>query len=481
MSRFREKSKGTKTINRAGGNAYKQSSKLELVSLVLTSFLKDKFYESANSQLDRLVELVKGQKDKEFVAKTAIYARNEFGMRTTSHILTGELVKQVKGQKWMKNFINKVTKRPDDLLEILGYYMSQYGKPIPNSFKKGANLALQKFDAYQLAKYRSSKSSLKLVDLFNLVRPKAKDVSMSKVYKDLVSGNLKSRNTWESKLSQAGKSKNKEEAKAKAWADLVLEGKIGYFALLRNLRNILEQADDNVIDKAIELLTDRKAIKKSLVMPFRYLSATYEVSKVNYNRTRDVIVALAKACEISLDNVPRYGGKTLVVLDVSGSMGGKPIEIGSLFASVLYKANNADLVLFAETAEYCNLNPTDSISSMQSYLVKNANGGGTNFHSPFELVGDKKYDRIIILSDMQGWMDSGWSPKSVQESFNEYKQKSGANPYLYSFDLQGYGDMQFPENNVFCLAGWSDKIFDVMKLLEQDKNALVNEIDKIKL
>jgi len=81
------------------------------------------------------------------------------------------------------------------------------------------------------------------------------------------------------------------------------------------------------------------------------------------------------------------------------------------------------------------------------------------------------------LSDMQGWVDYD----VPTETFNEYKQRTGANPYIYSFDLQGYGTLQFPEQNVFAIAGFSEKIFDVMKLLEQDKNALINKIEEIEL
>jgi hypothetical protein len=39
----------------------------------------------------------------------------------------------------------------------------------------------------------------------------------------------------------------------------------------------------------------------------------------------------------------------------------------------------------------------------------------------------------------------------------------------------------FPEKNVYCLAGFSEKVFDIIKLLETDKDALINEIEKIEL
>ena len=87
-----------KTIkNAAGGDAYEQSEKLALVSFLLTSFLKDKFYESESEQLDRLVKMVEDAKDKKFVAKAALFARREFGMRSVTHVVTAEIARLVKG------------------------------------------------------------------------------------------------------------------------------------------------------------------------------------------------------------------------------------------------------------------------------------------------------------------------------------------------------------------------------------------------
>jgi hypothetical protein len=78
---------------------------------------------------------------------------------------------------------------------------------------------------------------------------------------------------------------------------------------------------------------------------------------------------------------------------------------------------------------------------------------------------------------MQGWV--GYTTPASE--FKSYKNKFGANPYVYSWDLAGYSTMQFPENNVFCLAGFSDKVFDIMKLMETDKKSLYNEINAIQL
>ena len=489
MAKFRTKSEGTKTENLAGGTAFKETPKLELVSLLLTSFVQDKFYRTAKEELKKLKELVNIIPEKKFIAKAAIYARQEFGMRSITHALIGELVRIVKGESWTRKAINAVVKRPDDMLEILGYYGAEYGKPIPNSLKKGLSDALGKFDAYQIAKYRGEKSSVKMVDLLNIVHPKPTEKNKD-IFTKLMKDELKSEGTWETKLTQAGqkvkdienieeKEEKLKELKSDAWKDLIVSKKLGYFALLRNLRNILEQAPD-MVDKALELLIDENLIKKSLVLPFRFTTAMQEIEKTSFGGTRNTIVALSKALDISVQNVPKFDGKTLVVLDESSSMDGKPMEIGSLFSAVLYKSNNADMMMFTDDSRFINLNPLDSTITIAKQLVKDQRSMGTNFNSIFQRLSNK-YDRIIILSDMQGWMKNQFSfmadGGSPSKSFADYKKRTGADPYVYSFDLAGYGSLMFPERNVFAIAGWSEKILDVMKLLEQDRNALINKIE----
>ncbi len=468
MSRFNTVSQGTKTTNLAGGQAYSQSNELELVSILLTSFANDQFYKSANDTFSTLKSLI-AKSNPKFVAKAAIYARTKFGMRSISHVVASELAKHLSGEKWAKDFYNAIVYRPDDMCEIISYHLANNGK-LSNPMKKGFAEAFGKFDQYQLAKYKGEGKSVKLVDVVNMVHPVPVDKNREALQL-LVSDKLKSSGTWESGLSEAG---SDVVAKGKVWADLINENKIGYMALLKNLRNISEQAPD-MLSKACEMLTNEVLIKKSLVLPFRFLTAFDEIAKiVNTEHSRLLMRALNEAIEKSLSNAPKFDGRTLVVVDVSGSMAGQPSKIASLFASVLVKTNDCDLLTFANDAEYRNVNTMDSVTSIANSM--RFTGGGTNFPSIF-MRANKSYDRVVILSDMQGWI-GGYSPVA---EFNQYKARTGANPFIYSFDLAGYGTLQFPQNNVFCLAGFSDKTMDIMKMLETDKNAMVNEINKMYL
>lgn len=475
MSRFNQTLAPTKTVNLAGGQAYGQSPELELISILLTSFANDTFYRSANDTFEHLKTLIE-RCDKVFVAQAAIYARTQFGMRSITHVVASELAKHLSGLEWAKSFYDKIIYRPDDMMEILAYHTTKNGK-IPNSIKKGFAKAFDKFDKYTLAKYRGESKGYKLVDVVNLVHPIPTEKNAEAI-NALIKGELKSFDTWETELTKAGQTATNEdektEFKKEVWVKLVTEKKIGYFALLRNLRNVIEQAPE-VIDLALETLVNEALIKKSLVLPFRFTTAVEEIIKLDKGKiVRQVIVALNKAVDIAVSNVPMFDGDTLIVLDASGSMEGKPSQIGSLFAAVLIKSNNADFMTFDSDARYKNVNPMDSTITIAN-SIKFASGG-TNFKAIFEKA-NKKYDRVIILSDMQGWIGNH-TPVS---EFNAWKRKTGANPFVYSVDLNSYGSMQFPEQNVFCIAGFSEKIFDIMKLMETDKKALLNTIKAVQI
>lgn len=468
MSKFNKTSTGTRTTNIAGGIAYKQNTKNELLSLLLTSFVNEQFYRSSDDTITRLKSLI-AECDPKFVAKAAIYARTKFGMRSISHVVASEVSKRISGTEYAKSFFDKIVYRPDDMMEILSYHIGG-GNKVPNSMKKGFAAAFDKFDKYQLAKYRAEAKKMKLIDVVNMVHP-VPTVKNKEALELLVKNELKSFDTWEVELSAAA---GDTEKSAKVWERLISEKKIGYMALLKNLRNISKQAPDMVKD-ACYMLIDENLIKKSLVMPFRFLTAFDEISKLETTQhARAYMIAINEAIEISLQNVPVFDGETLVVVDVSGSMQGQPSKIASLFASVLLKSNKCDLICFAERASYYNVNTMDSVTTIANAL--RFSGGGTNFPSIFE-TANKKYDRIVILSDMQGWI--GW--QSPAAKFNEYKKRTGCKPFVYSFDLNGYGTLQLPENNVFLLAGFSDKTMSIMSMLESDRQALINEVEKIEL
>jgi hypothetical protein len=345
--------------------------------------------------------------------------------------------------------------------------------------KKGFAKALENFDKYQISKYRGDKNQVKLLDAVNICHPKESKKNNGAIGQ-LMTGALRTQDTWESLLSAAGGDTDK---KIHVWQSLLDSNKLGYFALLRNIRNIIELSDDYVTATALKALVNADSIHNSLVLPFRFMAAYEQLKSVDSN----ALSAIAQATEIACDNVPTFEGKTLVALDVSGSMESARVSsTASLFAAVLLKKGNTDLITFSDDAQYKHVNRMDSVISIAESIRYSC--GGTNLGEVF-CAANKAYDRVIILSDMQSWIENGYlftfsayrKPTPSME-FARYKNRYACpNTKIYSVDLAGYGTLTFPERNVYCLAGFSEKLFDIMKLLENDKNALINTIKDYKL
>jgi len=465
--------------NLAGGRAFGQSPELEFASILLTSFVSDQFYRKEAETLERVSQLLDEGVSHEFAAKAAIYARDQFNMRSISHVVAAELAARVKDSQWMRPFVRDVIVRVDDMLEILAYFEGKYGRrPVPNALKRGMRDAFAKFDGYQLAKYRGERSAVKLVDVVNLVHPVPTELNRVAL-NQLVAGTLRSTETWESRLSKAGQVDDPEvsraERKAEAWASLVQSRKIGYMALVRNLRNILEDAPQ-VVGQAAGMLVQPELVRRSRLLPFRFVTARDELEKWREDRR----VARKRGNSFWSRLVRAYKGIPEPVVTESGPVV-DPVDL------LLESLNRAAELALANVPKlegktlYLNVNSKNPILVLQRQIEKRATGGGTNFNAVYDRA-TKAYDRMVILSDMQGWKAGGYKQGGAPtEALAGYRKRTGADPKVFSFDLRGYGTLMFPERNVYALAGFSEKVFEVMALLEQDREALVHEIEAVTL
>ena len=550
----------TDTVNRAGGSAYKESAELQLASYLLTSFCNDTYFGTTSDITGPILNLLPSLRNPEVAAQAIVYARNEYGMRSSTHQMTCALAQAMhlagkSGNEWFRPFVRTAISRVDDITEILACWEALAEKAIPNALKRGLRDAFGKFDAYQLGKYRSENGAISLVDAVRLLHPcptrrngvvrvsksdwmratgKPEPVEDCELTLDpftaLVYGLLKA-DTRQSKLVTATpgvKSKSERaELRKEVLIDQIRAGRIGHFELLKNLGGYLRDAPE-VIDEAVARLTDPDEIRGSRVMPFRYLDAYRAVETLykNVEGYRKALLGISQALDVSCGNI-KLKGKTLVVVDVSGSMehpvraskedeerarlrGTKALSrksAGALFGAIAAKAGLADLMVFATDAEYVSYNPADSAISIAEKISAlkgcpddsvwrglRTHNHGTNFNAIFHRA-DKKYDRIVIFSDMQGWMGNktrGWANQfehlhgdfgAPRESLARYCDTYKSIPWIYSCDLAGYGTLMFPENGskVITLAGYSEKLFDLMAVAEQEPNVLLERIKAVKL
>lgn len=501
-----------------GGTGFALKPELELMSL-LANGISNTFYEKESTQDKRLADLINqlAKEDAVLVAKMLIYTRAKIGQRSVTHRGAVELAKHMSGEDWGKYFFTKrarngnqggIIYRLDDMLEIAACYAALNPSPnkrkngsatlrLPNAMKKGFKVALEQADEYELAKYQGSNREISLVDIVNLVHP-----VKSEKFDKLMNGTLKQFNTVEDKNTKAGQeiaAKVKEgelseteakvelaKAKEANFKELVTEEKIGYLALIRNLRNILKTGttDAKLVQEINDQLTDEKAIKKSLIFPHQIDIALEELLSEGYD-ARKFIVALNQAYELAIPNLSELGahGRTAVVYDSSGSMTTKiqinkgkygsvgAIEKASLIAATLAKGLNADVYTFGSGCKRVTYNPADSVNTIKNKFNKESMGG-TSFSTIFPALSDR-YDRIFIISDEQG-------SDQIGSTIENYKSKYSVNPYIYCINLCGYGSTMIkPGNKVFQLFGYSAEIYDIIKKYEVDYNALLNEVKKI--
>lgn len=453
MPKFSTKKKSTSTVNKAGGVAFSMNKESELIHAVLTTFLEDKYYETGANRIERIKSLIASNNPK-FVANLAVIARNEFNLRSVSHLLIGELSKIHRGDSLIKNALVASSQRVDDLTEILAYV----GNPVPKQIKRGLRNGLLKFNTYQLAKYRGEGNKVSLVDLFNLVHPKVKHASgeQKKAWKALIEGKLTSFDTWETEISACG---NDEAKKKKVWESLITEDKLGYMALLRNLNNLIKcDVSEKILAKAIKKLTDPVEVLNSKQLPFRY-STAYK----NVLGNRKLSDAISEAMDIAVSNTPEFKGKTLIAIDCSGSMEGDPIQKAAIFGATLLKANkNAEVILYDTSINQIALSGRTPVVDLAHKIETEAMGGGTNTGLVFDYATKHDFDRIIIISDNESWDGYG-----VQNSYLAYKKATGQDPFVYAIDIQGYGTEDVKGGKVFHLSGWSDRLLDFIGKIEE--------------
>ena len=466
-----------KTTNLSGAVAYKMTDKDKLISQVLTSFFNEaKFYGDNSKALVETATKV-ASKDPRFVANLAIYARKEFHLRSVAHVLTCIIANVTDSKKYTRQVMNYVVERADDLTEILACYLDMYGKPIPNSLKKGLADNLAKFNEFQISKYNGGNKTVKFKDILQLTHAKPKNDKQSELFKKILEDNLETATRWETELSANG---NNEES----WESLIENNQLGYMAALRNLRNIINANPKN-IDKVYEKLANKDEVLKSKQLPFRFYSAWKEIHDLP-NTTNKVLDVLNDAIEYSVENIEKIPGKTAICIDCSGSMG-SPIssksdmhcyEIASLLGAMANKiCDEAIIYTFSNTAKKLTLSSRGSI-------LENAKSigyamGGTNIAAPIDQMyyDNVIVDRIIILSDNEAnhqFTNIYYTAESVAQ---EYRQKIGKDIWVHAIDLMGYGTQQFYGSRTNLIAGWSEKILSFINLAEEGNGKLLSTIE----
>lgn len=492
--------------NHEGAKAYAMTPELELYTAVVSASLSDLHYEQQDKRAERIANLV-SKVSPEFVARLAVYTRTEMHLRSIPLLLLVELAKIHNGDDLVARAVEKTVLRADEIMELLMCY--QWRNPSTNPRKKlgklsrqiqnGLQRAFNRFDEYQFAKYDRDNLEVKLRDALFLVHPKAKDEQQQALFDKIVNRQLQTPYTWETELSALGQQSFESDAEKllafrKKWEELILSGKVGYMALMRNLRNMLQaKVSFPEIQHVIDRLSNAEQVAKSKQLPFRFLSAYREIEKINSTCTSALMSALEEAVRHSANNIVGFDDNTRVLLasDVSGSMW-TPVSKNStvrfydigLMLSMLLKNRCKQVIAGIFGNEWLAVNlPADNIlmATQQLNKLEGKVGYSTNGYKVIDwLIKQKQVmDKVMMFTDLQMW-DSTGRNATFENSWKNYK-KLAPNAKLYLFDLAGYGQLPLKliKPDVYLIAGWSDRVFDVLSAIDQGDDAIgvINKVD----
>lgn len=523
---IKTKAKGTKTVTHEGGEAWVRKAKSELFLLAATNMVsEDTFYETGAARDERFEKLVHGvaisdpawlvgSEDPEERAAGNIgfieYLRNTLNMRSASLVMAAEFVRA--GAPGGRRAVSNAIVRADEPAEILGYWMSQYGRKLPAALKRGvADAVVRLYTERNALKWDGQSKAIRFADVIELTHPAPIGLRQNDLFKHLLDRRHhpdtaevpqslelihldrrlmampeKGRRVAfkEGLVAEAGWSWERLAGwlpggmNAEAWEGVIPQ--MGYMALIRNLRNFEEAGISKEVARTVrDRIENPEEVIKSRQFPYRFWSAYKHAPSLTWGG------ALEDALDLSCRNIPELRGRTLILIDTSGSMENavsgrsqaKRFEIGALFAAALAKrATKPDVVIYGDQSKPFPLLPTESVLR---YIerVERANGSVGHGTMTWQSVA-KHYDghdRVVIFTDEQT-MDNAGMPRRGYYGRNDYHDSSHGLikgiPVIHSFNLAGYSPAMMPSApGRYTFGGFTDATFVVMAALEAGTEA----------
>lgn len=339
------------------------------------------FYEDGINIAERIAQAA-DQVSTEELAALAVEARSVHNLRHVPLLLLRQLAKR--GGRIVGETIAQTIQRADELPEFLSLYWTPKKRPLAKQVKVGLAKAFAKFDEYALAKYDRAKA-VRLRDVLFMVHAKPKDEEQAALWKRLVDNQLMAPDTWEVALS-AGADKRE------TFERLLREGQLGYLALLRNLRNMTQAGVNTGLIR--DAILARKGARR--VLPFRYVAAARACPQME--------PALDQALSEAISELPALAGKTLVLVDVSGSMA-CPLSARSDLtrmdaAAALASLIHGDLRVMTFSQALVEVPPRRGMAGVD-VIIRSQPHGGTNLAGAVATANTVPHDRLIVITDEQ--------------------------------------------------------------------------------
>lgn len=491
------RSTGRRQFTHEGGVGYERDAKSALFLLAASNMVsEDTFYERGDerdARFETLIHQVTAE-DPAWVRGFVPYLRDTMQMRSASIVVAAEYVNA--GGKRGRQLVNDACRRADEPGEMLAYWRSRYGRQLPQPIKRGVADAVRRLYTERNAlKYDGANRPWRFADVIETVHPSPVAEWQSALFKYL----LDERHNHDGEIGlglptlladlvlrsapedDRRKLLGGEFWHAAGWSWERLAGwlpggmdaaaweavipNMGYMALLRNLRNF-DQAGvcDAVAARVAEKLSDPDEVAKSRQFPIRFYSAFKNIGSLRW------APALEKALDLSLRNVPELPGRTLILIDLSPSMGPSyggrmsanssiyRYEIAMLFGAAVAK-RSADPTLVVYSTPNTNISRQVQLPLLRlievghEWMTADQRGGTHTFGTLSQHFN--RHDRIIILTDEQAHDAGQYSLPDVP---------------IYTFNLAGYapGHLDSGSGKHHTFGGLTDAAFRLVPMLERD-------------
>ncbi|MEU0190458.1 TROVE domain-containing protein [Streptomyces afghaniensis] len=521
MARFNSKAARARPVSRVtstgrvlrtyeGGRGRERDARSELFLLAVSNFVSQQtFYETGADRDDRFAKLVRelAVTDPAWTAGLLGWLRGEGNLRTASVVGAAEYVKArldagATGGPTGRQVVASVLRRPDEPGELLAYWTATYGRNVPKPVKRGIADAVRRlYHGKALLKYDTASKGYRFGDILNLVHaapdpdkpwqgelfryaldrrhhpdtavPPASDRVLT-AHHELMALPVAQRRAV---VTAEGGAERLAEA-GMTWETLAgwLQGpmdkaaweavipSMGVMALVRNLRNFDEAGvSDEVAERVAARISDPAEVARSRQFPFRYLAAYQHAPSLRWS------YALERALGHSLANVPALPGRTLVLVDRSGSMFWSRLsdrseltraDAAAIFGTALaLRAEHADLVEFGSTSDRVRFRKGESVLKI---LGRFGDLGGTDTTEAVRRHY-RKHDRVLIVTDEQYTHHHRGDPT----------EQVPADVPVYTWNLAGYRAGHGPSGtgNRHTFGGLTDAAFRMVPLIEASRDA----------
>lgn len=494
-----------------GGKFDKLAERLQIVDGKLQGFVScEELNDVAREVVATAIDVARGKSPEDILA-IANWLRNEMNIRLTPQVLL-VIASHIEGSKTLvRKYATAIVKRPDEVKSCLLIHRFMFGmKSLPNGLANGLADATGKFGERGLMKYdavgfptwkdvlcwlpRKAGWPLKGEVASYFITGKVtdatktpiiaarKELAKKTVFDDEAKALAKaSQVNWEVLLSQFGSDKKA------VWTFLIENDLVGYMALLRNLRNILEaKVSRAVIQKVSDKLSNKDEVLRSKQLPFRFLSALKALEEMNGQCDMADMTELSSAIELAANeacaNIPQLTGETVIFADMSGSMDQVVSaksqvsckDAASVLCGIVAKiCQHPYVVAFGSNPAPVRFSKTDTVLGISKKTKKAEIGGyNTNGYKCVQWLIDNKMtpDRVIFLSDMQMWTDGGSTEdrSCVADVWDKYlKSAAGAkNTWCHCVHMNGSGDNVVKGDRVNLVGGFSEKVFTMLAMAE---------------